>query len=135
VNFIDWSDDYELGDELIDAHHRVFFEMVRDLVNLDQRGPHRLDVSEVLRFLTSYIAMHFLAEEQLMERLGYTDIQEHRRIHRAFTEQVSRLVRELEEDPAAHGLEELLALSQQWFLEHILQEDMKIGPAIRGSGA
>lgn len=126
MEFIAWRDTYNLGDILIDTHHRIFFEMVRDLTNTHHDGGQKLDASEVLEFLIEYIAMHFSAEESLMTSIGYPDLAAHKKVHADFTQRVDKINRELQQNPSALTLEELLSLAQSWFLEHILEEDMKI---------
>lgn len=133
MEFIAWRDAYNLGDNLIDAHHRTFFEMARDLVEMNQTNVQKLDVSEVLQFLTEYIAMHFNAEEQLMENIGYTQLAEHKVVHEAFTQRVVELTQQLQQDPSSITLKDLLSVAQKWFLEHILDEDMKIRDWIKSS--
>lgn len=126
MEFITWRDDYNLGDDLIDTHHKIFFEMVRDLVDMQENNKKNLDMLDVTKFLTDYIAMHFTAEEALMERINYPQRTEHQGVHKGFTEKVNEVVKQVEDNPESISLEVLLAITQEWFLKHIIAEDFKM---------
>ncbi len=125
MELIEWRDEYNLGDLLIDTHHRIFFEIVRNLANTKQDNGQRHETSEVLQFLFDYIAMHFSAEEQLMESIGYPNLETHQKTHANFTRRIESINEKLLQDPSGFTLEELLGIAQSWFLKHILEEDMK----------
>ena len=126
MDFIEWRDDYRLGDDLIDAHHRVFFDMVRDLSRQEQVGGLRPAVPAVVDFLADYIEMHFGAEESVMQAHGFPLLDEHHEAHQAFSRQVAAMQEKIMQAPDSMTLDQLLDITQHWFLAHILDEDLKL---------
>ncbi len=126
MEFITWREEYNLGDALIDAQHKTFFNLVKDLVNMNQVKGQKLDVKQVVDFLVDYVAMHFQAEEALMSRINYPQLAEHQLVHVSFTKKVNEVVQQVRENPESISLEDLLTITQGWFLDHILEEDIKL---------
>lgn len=73
IEFIEWSDDYCIGNNLLDIHHKLFFEMVRDLSKKVDTEGSDIDPKEIVQFLQDYINMHFSAEEQIMSAINFPD--------------------------------------------------------------
>ena len=126
MEFIKWLEDYNLGNDLIDTHHITFFEMIKDLSNMDRNNENKVDIHQVSQFLSHYIDMHFTAEEALMERLNYPLKAEHHGLHEAFTQKVNEVIKQIDEKPGSISLDDLLSITQEWFLKHILTEDIKM---------
>ena len=83
-----WSDEYAIGDDHIDDHHKELFEL--DTL-LDQAiQSNRLQgLLPVLEFLEHYVLDHFQEEEDLMDSHGYGESDYHKREHQQFKEIVS----------------------------------------------
>ena len=123
IDFIEWSDDYCIGNNLLDIHHKIFFEMVRDLSKHLEGDKPRVDATEIVEFLHDYIEMHFSAEEKLMSEIHFPNSLEHKAIHEEFSRNIQRLNKELYKEEVAHILDKILTLTQNWFLDHILTQD------------
>jgi len=129
MEFITWKDEeYSVGHPLIDAHHRIFFEMVHDLSAASKEATTTIGVGDVLGFLTDYITMHFQAEEQLMAEHHYPELDSHSLQHGEMTNQIGMIERRFHDDESSLTLDELLSVMQHWFLHHILNEDKKYVP-------
>jgi hemerythrin len=125
MKFVEWKDEYSVGDPLMDAHHRTFFEMVREQGQALKMGAETTNIPGLLDFLSDYIAMHFRAEERLLGEVDYPYLDQHRSLHRGLTEQVRELEQTFRANEESLNAEALLAFSQNWFFVHILQEDKK----------
>jgi hemerythrin-like metal-binding protein len=124
INFIKWSDDYCVGNNLIDIHHKLFFEMVRDLSNkMGAGGQQDVSPSEILQFIQDYIKMHFNAEERIMDEAHFPDLKNHHAIHNEFSRSIQRLHKELYQAEEPYLLDKILSVTQNWFLDHILSQD------------
>ena len=62
MEFVEWSEAYSVGDVLMDAHHRIFFQMVREFSKAPEQGS-RDAMKQRIAFLAEYAAMHLAAEE------------------------------------------------------------------------
>ena len=80
---------------------------------------------ELVKKLKKYAEIHFSYEEQMMDFYGFHELDEHQELHRQFTNEnqkleKSRLVRE-----STTNLKTVLGMMQDWFLSHIIVEDIK----------
>jgi len=126
MEFIEWSDDYCVGNNLIDIQHKLFFEMVKDLSNRMGSDKHDVKAKDIIQFLQDYVDMHFSAEEAIMSEVSFPDIQDHQAIHNEFSKNIQRFSDELHSDEVSHILDKVLTLTQNWFLEHILTQDKQL---------
>ena len=67
-----------------DTQHQVLFEIL-ELIGQPDSGP------DVVARLQQYTETHFSLEEQYMETLAYPGLQEHRRAHDRFREEIATL--------------------------------------------
>ncbi|MCW8825440.1 MAG: hemerythrin family protein [Gammaproteobacteria bacterium] len=123
VEFIEWSDDYCVGNNLIDIQHKLFFEMVRDLSQRVKSGKRDVQAAEIVQFLNDYIDMHFSDEEKLLREIHFPDLKNHQAIHNEFSKSIQRLNRELYSEEVSYILDKILSVTQNWFLDHILTQD------------
>lgn len=77
IKQIEWNDSFSVGNELMDAHHQIFFRMTNEFNKLI--GKNDLDaIKEYISFLIEYITMHLSAEEELMLQANYPDFNNRR---------------------------------------------------------
>jgi len=111
---------------LIDMQHMWLFKMVIEVeamlhIAFEQRREH---LEWVLSELLSYVDVHFMSEEHLMEKLGFKEEKNHRKLHEDFKRTVTKL--KVEYDGGNHhSLSSLVTLLRQWLLTHIVIEDKK----------
>jgi hemerythrin-like metal-binding protein len=116
-----WSEDFSTGYADIDRDHKMLIGMINQLAIPENRE----DVT-VLEFtldeLSLYVSYHFSREEKLMESLEYTDLDNHRAVHKAFID-------ELEETNSSFKLkrqdlgDRVLLYLRDWLRDHILHVD------------
>lgn len=130
MEFVEWSDVYSVGDALMDAHHRIFFEMVREFSKAPDKDMHGT-IKQQIAFLAEYAGMHLAAEEALMREAGYPDIDRHRALHDAFAHKVHAARDAFPTDRGSVSADVILQTMQEWFLNHIRDEDRKYAPYLR----
>ncbi len=121
-----WKQEYSVGLEQIDEHHRHFF----DLINAIEAQAKRKTVSKdhlqkLLTHLRDYAFYHFATEEEYLERYGYRGRKIHARLHDAFRLRIEKFL-DRTEDPrtdAASLYTESADYAKKWLLHHILVED------------
>jgi hemerythrin len=129
-----WSPKMSVGVEHIDEHHKT---LLRLLLEAKAAVDGRLDrdmVRGILSALTGYSKYHFLAEERFMLEEGFPLIERQREAHRIFGEKLDAIADEYSRDPLMAG-KDLIGFLKEWFTEHILQEDMRIGEHARAKGS
>jgi len=81
---LEWSDDYSVGVGELDAHHRKLLDLLNKLHDAMLSGKAKSVIGEILRELTDYTVYHFQEEEKLMEKVEYSELEEHKKAHRKF---------------------------------------------------
>lgn len=129
--YVTWSELFEIGIPKIDAEHRHLTGIVNAFHDVVSAGEARGKVFAVLNLLTQYVEIHFRNEEALMEAGKYPGLLAHRREHERLTVQIFELA-ERYEAGAAQITTAVMDFLKNWLLDHILQEDRKIGEYFRG---
>jgi hemerythrin-like metal-binding protein len=78
--------------------------------------------------------MHFAHEEQVMRAAGYPDFPAHKGEHTALVKKVQEFQEKVAEGQATVTIE-LLEFVQNWLSGHILKEDRKYVPFVKGKAA
>ena len=132
MEFSDWVSQYSVHHPLMDTYHHLFFqgmEHIERMANDCDMEPCR----ERMAFLLSYASMHFDAEESVLEQAGYPGLEEHRSRHAVFRQRLNELQQRSREDSSAATTMEVAQLARQWWMEHILHEDMKYAPFLEAN--
>jgi len=116
----EWNDSLRLGDALIDEQHRRIFELADAISDLDDRSVVQHAIMELFR----HTREHFGVEEELMGKLGYPRLEEHRRQHEALIEDLGKVSAQKFEDQAS--IKEFKAFVYRWVVEHLLEHDRKL---------
>jgi hemerythrin len=131
---IQWTERFSVGVEELNRQHQRLIQMINRL--LSQQEPidtHSEAISDILLAMTSYAEEHFKTEEDLMQKYGYPGLEDQQRRHRAYRKKVVHLsVATMYGESSVP--ETLVAYLRDWWVEHILEEDMKYKAffAVRG---
>ena len=127
-----WSDDYLIGIEAIDEQHRGFFEATHRLYDSILNCEGEKIVEESAGFLRDYAKQHFQVEEAFMAQHGYPRLEQHKRLHANFFEVLERLLDELDVfGPSQHLADHALDISQEWLIQHIIDEDVQYAQYVK----
>lgn len=129
---LDWKQEYSVGVEILDRQHQYLLGILNDLIEHSQEPKAPGAVSEALYKMNRYAHIHFLTEERFLTEQGYSDMERHQRQHREFEAQAERFAAD------AEGIEfeltdALLNFLKQWWIHHILEEDMKYKPLLENA--
>jgi hemerythrin-like metal-binding protein len=122
---LEWGDELNTGDALVDSQHKALFQMVNALHEVIVSRNTRSVMSGVLGGLERYVGEHFAAEARLMERTGYPSMNQHLMQHEIFTGKTHEIIEEYRSGKLVLGL----AISQylgRWLTCHILTEDKRM---------
>lgn len=118
---LNWSDDYSVGVEEIDAQHKVLFGLLERLREAIHAKQGSVACGEILDELVAYTQEHFALEESLMREAGYPDLSVHEERHRELMVSVEAMRQKI--DGGASISFELLHFLRNWLTKHILNED------------
>lgn len=123
-----WSEDYEIGNELIDGEHKEIFARI-DLLMAAKTDD---EVRQMAVFMANYVVEHFRDEEELMRSVGYPDYDAHRQLHAEFRQSIEAKVMQINTSVELEGLKvELYNETFRWLIGHVLGVDTKIARFIR----
>jgi hemerythrin len=127
-----WSDDYALDIQAIDEQHKGFFEACHRLYDAILNCEGEKMVEESVAFLRDYASRHFQTEESFMAKHAYPHLEQHKKLHTEFLEVLDSLMDDLELfGPSQHLADRALEISQEWLINHIIEEDTRYAQYIK----
>ena len=118
------SDVYLVGNELLDAQHKVilsYMAKVHTYLLAEKKGP---DLFELADRLDVCCKLHFLDEEKVMEEMDFPGTVNHKAQHALFVTHLENFMGRYEMLNSTQNIDELMFL-KGWFLEHIEAFDRK----------
>lgn len=125
---VSWTEAYSVGVEAIDRDHRLLVELINQLHDAQETAQTRDLIASVLNVLLEYVERHFAAEEALMVRGGYPEIEQHRHEHR----RLAMHLREMQAlyDEGEYGVVDahMLRFFLQRLFNHMVMLDTRLRP-------
>lgn len=122
MSFVEWKEEYSLGDKLIDSQHKSLFAILNDLA---EAGPDdKEDASfKCLGQMEEYARVHFREEERLMRDNGYPGLVKHIEEHKEFLRQVEDYKISIFSSYVPY--QDIVEYLNNWLVEHVLGSDQK----------
>jgi len=128
VKRFEWSEVLSVGDDNIDAQHRSLVDNVNDLLVSCKTGDGLARLGEMFVFLEKYLVNHFRDEEALQEKIGFPQIDDHRKEHEDFLQQFYDLKAELGENgPSLALVVKTNGIMLDWLEDHLSGSDRELG--------
>ena len=129
--FVHWEKQFSVGNEFLDAEHRMMFLLCRKLDFAIKNDVSERNLMCIIQELKAFSQFHFLSEENLMHEVGYPGIFQHTAIH-------SQLLKTLDEMTVGivkHKTSEfsMLDFFHNWLLNHIQHADAELGNYVRSA--
>ncbi len=128
-----WESRLTVGIKQFDDHHKELIKIISELRESKSIGENHVYLKNLLFELISYTKYHFTAEERLMEKHNYQQINEHKAEHHKLTQQVEIFLEEYSNGKSNID-DELFEFLKKWLFEHILETDKKMGDYLHGRG-
>ena len=112
------SDVYFVGDELLDAQHKVILGYMAKVYKYILAGGKGTELFELVDRLDTFCKLHLWDEEKLMAETDFPAIEDHKFEHALFIKHLENFAGRCEELDSVTGIDELLFL-KGWFIEHI----------------
>ncbi len=119
-----WSDKFSVGCEQIDKQHKVLVDLVNKLYDAFVHAKANQVITEILNEMAKYTVYHFSTEEDLFEKYGYSDKENHKNEHELFVKKVKEFIEKVENGEFTVSYEVMIFL-KDWLSNHILKTDMK----------
>ncbi len=121
ILLLEWKEDYNVGDRLIDSQHQYLFELGNKVLATATLAECDKAVLELFK----YTREHFSAEEDLMAARHYAGLDHQRVSHNELLRRLIGLV-DTRKGHLGEYYSGLYALMVDWVLRHILEEDTDI---------
>ncbi|MBF0273714.1 MAG: bacteriohemerythrin [Nitrospinae bacterium] len=127
-----WTEALSCCNPDIDRQHSELITHFVHFIN-SHGSSSKEQIKEILSFLHNYVVEHFALEETLMEQNGYPLLEVHTSQHREFIESMKKIVDEFKGDHDVTKLGKGIGEMYNWFLNHIPEEDKKMGLFLQGA--
>lgn len=124
---IKWTRDLEVGIPEIDDDHKKLLSYLNDLFIACAASQGPVVLGKSLCLVQRYTREHFVHEEDLMRKMGFSGLDEHRSAHAELISELDDLIDEFEKGASHELSNKTLQFLEDWLLHHILIEDKKIG--------
>ena len=129
---IKWSERHCVGVESIDLQHRYFIDLINrlscELEHPDDREYQRMLLDELCQFAQ----IHFISEENIMHKLRYPHMAEHRDKHVELLDKLSGQIGMYSVGLMAPA--EVVCYLTTWFATHLVKEDKQLADFILKAG-
>ena len=127
--YLEWSNEYVLGISELDGHHMHLVDLLNRAYTVCMSYNTPDDLKRIVDELSDYVAYHFAAEEQVMAEQSYPGLAEQQQEHALFKQKLDTLHQQISNTASFSTIEavELTQLLADWFRNHILTVDAKLG--------
>ena len=125
-----FSDEYQIGVDIIDHEHKHIFEILERADKLLRSSWSESDKWDdfisVFDELKAYSEIHFEDEEAYMQSINYDGYEAQKRVHDAFIAKMEEVDLEKVDRDIRDYMESLIEFSLGWMVNHVLHMDSKI---------
>lgn len=120
---IQWDSSYSVGVTVLDEQHQRIVEIINNLLEHSEAGVRSETISDLLYDLTQYAHDHFITEETILTKYGYTHVQKQKKDHKDYRVKIVNLCMDTVDHKTSvpNDLREYLT---SWWKRHILEDDM-----------
>ena len=120
---------YNTGVVWQDFQHRELMNLLIRLKNARADQSEEDEFNFAVAFLSMYVNHHFRLEEKYMDLYDYPDREDHKKAHQTYTRTL-RSFRSSHTTYSKEAMDALVSKIHSWVLNHILEDDQKLGAHI-----
>ena len=126
-----WSDDFSVGNSVIDEQHKQLVNMTNEFYAVSQMGgfPAKVQFLKTIQGAVKYVNTHFSTEEEIMSKVNYPEFDVHKKQHEDFVATVTKQIKVFESEDNPNPSDFIRFLSD-WVAQHIANSDKKYVPYI-----
>lgn len=123
----DWDASYKLDIPLIDKAHEALFNAFNQFIVKAEKGLSADILAVSFRDLLKDVAIHFGEEEKLMQDMGYTCFESHKKIHDRLLHDADEVAHDLESANDEVDIVPYIECLHAIVVNHILDYDLMMG--------
>lgn len=124
-----WSDQLNIGIEVIDYQHRRIVEYINQLHDARASNHPREEIGWLLGELVDYTLSHFAFEESLQEEANYPFIKAHKKVHENFARRIEEFQSRFNNGEDVS--KELNSMLVTWLFNHIKRDDADYAETVK----
>jgi hemerythrin-like metal-binding protein len=124
---ITWNESFSVGVNVLDEQHHKIIDLINRFVEQESEAFDREILETVLSELIEYGFEHLKLEEAMLEENDYPDFQKHKHEHLLYVQKITQSAKR-KKSLSEEEFIELGEFLNQWWTDHILEEDMKYRP-------
>ena len=125
-----WREQLSVGNDMIDDDHRVLI----DIINEYERALDTRNVDQIIGVfdrLKAYAHEHFNREENLQRAIHFNQAESHKEKHEEMIRRLNKIhTMFIEKNDIS--LENLKNFLRDWLIQHIIKQDLKMIPYLKG---
>jgi hemerythrin-like metal-binding protein len=129
-----WREQMQIGHPAIDEDHQYLIEIINEFLTRTERGDRHCDFDDIFTKLAHYTKLHFEREEKLQLASRYDGYRMHKLAHTQLLIRLKNLHHNFSSEPnpstRLRMIPDLTQFLRTWLVEHILEEDRKLKPAL-----
>lgn len=126
-----WDSKYELGNDRIDAEHRIFLGLIVDFQEAAAIDTPKDKLLRIFKEICKYAEFHFLSEENIMIDHGYPELEHHTNSHQKLLAEANNKLYQLH--AGTISADEAFNFLFNWFAFHTSSEDKSLVGYIQAS--
>lgn len=124
---LEWSEKLSVDVKEIDMQHRELFKRVNRLTDAVRERKGKEEISEIIKFLETYVAEHFGTEEKYMSKHNFSSFLYHKGQHSEFINRFNDIKKRYEaQGPSDEMISNINTMLENWLLSHIAVVDRKM---------
>jgi hemerythrin len=129
-----WKDDYSVGVDRFDRHHKKLFNIANQLHEMMKSGKGEDVIKPTLIELVDYTKYHLREEEKTLESIGYSMIVGHKAAHKVFEQELNAGMVEVDKGRTLFVVIKIARTVIDWLIGHIYAVDKKYTPEMAAAG-
>ena len=115
-----WKLEYNLGIPIVDEQHRGIVSTINSLFFGMQNNHGKDMLAPIIGMIYEYTHIHCNIEEDFLEKYGFPNVQNHRKLHSELTDALAKIGKKsvLDRDPF-----EFMGFLKDWWIGHICDKD------------
>lgn len=130
MNFIEWKNEYSIGNDLIDSQHKQILKLINQLFDAIKENKGETLIEKSICDMVDYASYHFSNEESLMRNTNYPLIRDHKISHVSLVKEVTEYFYEYYTG-IVRTPDEILLFLFDWIVNHILDVDLEFGKYLK----
>jgi hemerythrin len=119
-----WDSKYELGNDRIDAEHRIFLSLIVDFHNAAEQDTPKDNLLRIFKEICKYAEFHFLSEENIMIDHRYPEQEHHINSHAKLLAEANNKLYQLQS--GSISADDAFNFLFNWLAFHTSSEDKKL---------